>query len=67
MPNVRVDLMGYLFGDILAVSQADLIVIYGGAVVSLLGLKLIWNKLLALTVHQALAAAEGINIKMMHI
>ena len=31
LPGVRVDLMGYLFGDILAVTRGDLAVIWGGA------------------------------------
>ncbi|MBT3974529.1 MAG: hypothetical protein HOE99_12015, partial [Acidiferrobacteraceae bacterium] len=33
LPGVRVDLMAYLFGDILAVSQLDIAVIWIGAVV----------------------------------
>jgi len=36
LPGVRVDLMAYLFGDILAVSQLDLAVIWIGAVVVLI-------------------------------
>ena len=31
LQGVRVDLMGYLFGDILAVTRGDLLVIWGGA------------------------------------
>ena len=61
MTWVRVDLMAFLFGDILAVSQADIAVIYiGGAIV--LGLLVaIWRPLLAATVNAELAQAEGLN------
>ena len=67
MPSVRVDLMGYLFGDILAVSMMDIFLIYGVAALSLLCLGFIWNRLLALTVHAHLAAAEGVATKTLHI
>ncbi len=67
MPSVRVDLMGYLFGDILAVSMTDIFLIYTASLISLLCLTLVWNKLLALTVHAQLAAAEGIATKSLHI
>lgn len=67
MPSVRVDLMGYLFGDILAVSFNDIVLIYAVAAVSLVCLGLIWRPLLALTVHSGLAAAEGIATKSLHI
>ncbi len=61
MTTVRVDLMGYLFGDILAVTPNDLIWIYGGGAVVLAGLAFIWQPLIALTVHEDIAAAEGIR------
>ncbi len=60
MDSVRVDLMGYLFGDILAVTTADIAWIYGGAIVILAALLAIWRPLVALTVHSDLAIAEGI-------
>lgn len=59
MDRVRFDLMGYLFGDILAVTTGDLAWIYGGGVLMLGALALIWRPLIALTVHQDLALAEG--------
>lgn len=62
MENLRVDLMGYLFGDILAVSQGDLVWIYGGGAVLLVVLAMIWRSLLAMTVHEELATAEGIAV-----
>ena len=38
MSSVRIDLMGFLFGDILAVSHLDLAIIYGGGAVVILAL-----------------------------
>ncbi|ABK45670.1 ABC-3 protein [Magnetococcus marinus MC-1] len=62
MSGLRVDLMAYLFGDILAVSWQDLGWIYGGGALVLLLLWRIWNPLLALTLHEGLARAEGVPV-----
>lgn len=58
MQWVRVDLMSYLFGDILAVSQQDLITIWSGCLLSWGLLALLWRPLLTLTVSADLAEAE---------
>ena len=58
----RVDLMGYLFGDILAVGRSDLIWIYGGGGAVLAATALIWRPLLAITVNEELARAEGVRV-----
>lgn len=63
METLRIDLMGYLFGDILAVSQADLFWIYGCSLTALAALILIWRPLLAITVHEELAQVEGVPVK----
>jgi zinc transport system permease protein len=57
---LRVDLIGYLFGDVLAISTTDLVLIYagGGAVLGVLAL--LWRPLLAITVDEDLARAEGV-------
>ncbi|HSO42000.1 MAG TPA: metal ABC transporter permease [Rhodospirillales bacterium] len=60
MTWLRVDLLGYLFGDVLAVTTADIAVIYLGGLAALAGVALIWRPLLASTVHEDLARAEGI-------
>ncbi len=62
MEGVRIDLMGYLFGDILAVSKSDLLWIFGGGGICLLALIAIWRPLLAITVHEELARAEGVPV-----
>ncbi len=61
MTWVRVDLMGFLFGDILAVTRTDIAVIFGGGILVLLMLMKIWRPLFAGTVNHELAQAEGMN------
>ncbi len=60
MAWLRLDLMGFLFGDILAVTMADLAWIGGGGLAVLAVLLWIWRPLLAATVHEDLARAEGV-------
>ena len=60
--DVRVDLLGYLFGDILAVTLPDLLWVWGGGVLVLLVLGIIWQRLLAITVHEELARVEGVPV-----
>ena len=50
-----------LFGDILAVSQSDLLLIWGGGVFILIILKIIWKPLFASTINYDLAKAEGMK------
>lgn len=61
MTWVRIDLMGFLFGDILAVSKTDILVIYLGGLSVLAILAMIWGPLFAATVNHELAEAEGEN------
>jgi len=61
MSWIRVDLMGFLFGDILAVSTGDIAVIYAGGAVILALLIGMWRPLLAATVNAELAEAEGMR------
>ena len=62
LPDVRVDLMSLLFGDLLAVTKNDLWMIYtvAAAVMALLGL--LWKQLINITVDPELAAVEGTNV-----
>ena len=62
MERVRIDLMSYLFGDILTVTTTDLYWIWGCAVAALAVLMAIWRPLLAITVHEELAQVEGIPV-----
>ena len=58
---IRFDIMGLLFGDILAVTRNDLIIIWVGGAIILFVLKLIWKPLFASTVNYELADAEGMK------
>ncbi len=60
MTWVRIDLMSFLFGDILSVEMSDLYLIYGSGVLVLLVMLWLWKPLLAITVNEELARAEGI-------
>ncbi|GAA0590989.1 zinc ABC transporter permease subunit ZnuB [Caenispirillum bisanense] len=62
MESVRVDLMAYLFGDILAVMPADLAWIWGGGLLALAVLVWLWRPLLATTVSPEVARAEGVPV-----
>lgn len=57
----RVDLMAWLFGDLLAVGRADLAVIWGGAAAVLGLLAWRWSALLTATLNPDLAQASGIR------
>ncbi len=67
LENVRVDLMSYLFGDLLAVNYYDLIYI-GFGVITVLGVLIyFWQNLLSSTVSPELAQVEGINVAKMRL
>ena len=66
-PNVRINLHGLLFGDILAVSRTDLVVVSGGGVVALGVLWWLWRPLLAATVNVDIAAAAGLRPQRAHL
>ncbi len=61
--GIRVDLMTYLFGDILAVNNQDLIWMFIVTVVSVLALMKMWQSLLAIAVHEELARSDGVAVE----
>ena len=61
MTWVRVDLMGFLFGDILAITVEDIAVIWFGGITVVIILSFIWKSLLASTVSYEIAVAEGLQ------
>ncbi|PPJ46465.1 hypothetical protein C0075_12380 [Rhizobium sp. KAs_5_22] len=61
MSWVRIDLIAFLFGDILAVTMTDIAVIWGGGAVVLGLIAWLWRPLLAATVNAELAEAEGLH------
>jgi zinc transport system permease protein len=58
---VRIDLNAFLFGDILAVSVSDIVLVYAGGAAILALLVWQWRPLLAATVNAELAEAEGLK------
>lgn len=62
LSTVRIDLMAYLFGDILAVTEADIGWIWAGGAAALAGLAAIWRPLLSMTVQEDLARVEGVPV-----
>lgn len=67
MPDVRVDLTGLLFGDLLAMSRDDLLWIYGGAALVLSLLAWLWRGLLMSTIHEDLARVEGFPVERLRL
>jgi zinc transport system permease protein len=63
LTSVRVDLMGYLLGDVLAVTNKDLLRIWIAGAAALIVLAVIWRPLLAATVHEDLARVEGVPVR----
>ena len=61
MTWVRVDLMGFLFGDILAITVRDIAIIWIGGLTVLVFISFIWKPLLASTVSYEIAVAEGLR------
>ena len=63
LPGTRIDLMSYLYGDILAVTWLEVGVIYAGGLLVLGILSLMWSKVLRYVIHPDLAKVEGVNIR----
>ena len=61
MTWVRFDLLSLLFGDILTVTWADVAWVWAGAAVVLAIVAWLWRDLLAITVHEDMARAEGVR------
>jgi zinc transport system permease protein len=67
METVRADLMGYLFGDVLALSDRDLL-LTGLVSAAILGITaLFWRRLLAFTISPDIARAEGRHSKAIEV
>ncbi len=57
-----IDLMGVLFGDILAVTAGDLAWLYGGGLAVAATLAGLWRPLLSVAVDEELAVVEGVPV-----
>lgn len=61
MDTVRADLLGYLFGDVLALSDGDILRIAAAGAVTLAVTFFLWRPMLRLVAGSDIAAAEGHN------
>ncbi|MFP9228385.1 zinc ABC transporter permease subunit ZnuB [Pectobacterium cacticida] len=62
MNNVRVDLMAYLFGDLLSVTTEDLWIIGGGVIAVVITICWHWRALLSMTISPELAHVDGVKL-----
>ena len=67
MATLRIDVMSYLFGDILSIDTLDLVMMTGLGVIVLLLLVKFWRPLLSTTVNIDLAITEGINVRLVEL
>jgi zinc transport system permease protein len=65
MEGLRVDLLDYLFGDVLSVTLADLAWIWFGGTAVLFVLAAFWRPLLSATVDEDLARVEGVRAELL--
>jgi zinc transport system permease protein len=59
MDTVRADLLGYLFGDVLALSDREIYLIAAASLGLLAVVAALWRPLLALSINRDIAIAEG--------
>lgn len=62
LPGIRMDLLGLLYGDILAINGSDLVWIYTVNALVLCILLKLWPSLLSMTIDESLAAVEGVPV-----
>lgn len=65
--GVRIDLMAFLFGDLLSVSMTELLWMLCGGGAALALLLWFWNRLLAITLNQELARVEGLHVERLRL
>lgn len=65
--GIRIDLMGYLFGDILAVGVGDVYLTLGLGALALAATAALWRPLLRVAVHAEMAAVEGVPVAAVRI
>ena len=61
LKTVRLNVTDYLFGNVLSVTNSDLMWIYGSGVLALFLMIFLWRSLILTTLHEDMARAEGVN------
>lgn len=64
LKGYRADLFAFLFGDILAITKSDLILIFITAVLTIAILMIFFKPFLQITFNRDLARVEGINVRL---
>jgi zinc transport system permease protein len=59
--DANTDYFGFLFGDILSITEGDIFWVYSVLILVVFFLVVFWQKLLLLTLNEELAVAEGLN------
>jgi zinc transport system permease protein len=59
----NVNLMSYLFGDLLAIDQSDLVFMYAGSFIILVILSQIMSPLISISVNEELARIDGVAVE----
>lgn len=67
LTDVRIDLLAYLFGDLLSVSSSELVWMLAGSGIALMLLVWSWKPLLAITLNQELAQVEGLKVQQLRL
>lgn len=67
VPNFRLDINNFLFGDLLAVGLRDLIIMACMVTLLLAFLIVYWRKLVSLAANDELASVEGINTQALQL
>ncbi|MEA3405811.1 MAG: iron chelate uptake ABC transporter family permease subunit [Pseudomonadota bacterium] len=65
--SVQIDIMGYLFGDILSITTTDLLLVSLVGLLTLLFYLKHWNNLLNITLNPQLAQVEGTKVKQVQL
>ena len=65
--NIQLDIMAYLFGDILSVQKQDILWMLALGVLLILFFSAHWNSLLNLTLNAELAQVEGVAVKSLQL
>ena len=63
MRNIKIDLIGYLFGDILTINPQDIIIIYLLAFITIGWIYFNWHALILRCIDTDLAKSQNINTK----
>lgn len=67
LDDVRVDVLSYLFGDLLTIDRQELVWMYGGGAILLVLIIKLWKALLSATVHEDLARVEGLPVERLQL